>query len=164
MFKIVGKTIHITRGDVGTIEVTIPLRDKEGYLKYKDVNNNIYWYDEKNKKLYDNDYEESNLKLSTLTIQLYEFQENDVVRLNVFKYKDCGCIVLSKEVEAESGTNSVDISLTSEETTIEELINKPKKYWYEIVLNPDTNEQTIIGYDTDGEKQFWLYPEAKEER
>ncbi len=44
----------------------------------------------------------------------------------------------------------------------EEIINKPKKYCYEVILNPDTNEQTIIGYDTNGEKEFWLYPEGKE--
>lgn len=92
----------------------------------------------------------------------YVFQVGDVVRLNVFKCKDCGCVVLTKDVEVSKQGTSVDISLTSEDTTIEELINKPKKYWYEVVLNPDTNEQTIIGYDPDGEKEFWLYPEAKE--
>lgn len=92
----------------------------------------------------------------------YTFKVNDVVRLNVFKCKDCNCVVLRKDVKVTEECTSVDISLTSEDTTIEELINKPKKYWYEIELNPDTNAQTIIGYDLDGEKEFWLYPEAKE--
>lgn len=92
----------------------------------------------------------------------YAFKKDDVVRLNVFKAKDCGCVVLTKDVKVTEEKTSVDIPLTSKETTIEELINKPKKYWYEVVLNPDTNEQTIIGYDIQGEKEFWLYPEAKE--
>lgn len=92
----------------------------------------------------------------------YTFQKDDLVRLNVFKYKDCGCVVLTKETKAEIETTNLDISLTSEDTTIEELINKPKTYWYEIVLNPDTNEQTIVGYDENGPKEFILYPEAKE--
>lgn len=92
----------------------------------------------------------------------YVFKKDEVVRLNVFKSKDCGCIVLTKDVKVEKESTSVDIPLTSQETTIEELINKPKKYWYEVILNPDTNEQTIIGYDTNGEKEFWLYPEGKE--
>lgn len=70
----------------------------------------------------------------------YVFKKDDVVRLNVFKSKDCGCIVLTKDVKVEKESTSVDIPLTSKETTIEELINKPKKYWYEVILNPDTNE------------------------
>lgn len=92
----------------------------------------------------------------------YKFQKDDVVRLNVFKNMDCGCVVLTKEAKAEEETTSLDISLTSEDTTIEDLINQPKIYWYEIILNPDTNEQTIVGYDIDGPKEFVLYPEAKE--
>lgn len=92
----------------------------------------------------------------------YVFKKDDVVRLNVFKAKDCSCVLLTKDAKVTEEKTSVDISLTSEETTIEELINRPKKYWYEVVLNPDTNEQTIIGYDIQGEKEFWLYPEAKE--
>ena len=92
----------------------------------------------------------------------YVFKKDDVVRLNVFKSKDYGHIVLTKDVKVEKESTSVDIPLTSKETTIEQLINKPKKYCYEVILNPDTNEQTIIGYDTNGEKEFWLYPEGKE--
>ncbi len=93
----------------------------------------------------------------------YSFKKDEVVRINVFKSKDCGSIVLTKDVKVEKESISIDIPLTSQETSIEELINKPKKYWYEIILNPDTNEQTIVGYDTDGAKEFILYPEAKEE-
>lgn len=92
----------------------------------------------------------------------YAFKKDEVIRLNVFKNKDCSSIVLTKDVKVEKEDISVDIPLTSEETSIGEIINKPQKYWYEVILNPDTNEQTIIGYDTDGPKEFWLYPEGKE--
>lgn len=92
----------------------------------------------------------------------YIFKKDDVVRLNVFKRKDCSCVVLHKDVKASEETLELEISLTSENTKIEELINKPLKYWYEVVLNPETNPQTIIGYDIAGAKEFILYPEAKE--
>jgi hypothetical protein len=92
----------------------------------------------------------------------YTFQVGDIVRLNVFKRKDCGCVELQKDTEVKEAGSSVDIHLTSEDTKIGGIINKPTIYWYEIVLNPDTNPQTIIGYDKEGEKQFILYPEASD--
>lgn len=92
----------------------------------------------------------------------YTFQVGDVVRLNVFKRKDCGCVELQKDVTVETAGTSVDIHLTSENTKIGGIINKPTIYWYEVVLNPDTNPQTIIGYDAEGEKKFILYPEGND--
>lgn len=47
-----------------------------------------------------------------------------------------------------------------DETKIGEYISKPKEYWYEIELNPETYPQTIIGYDEDGPKVLILYPEG----
>lgn len=93
----------------------------------------------------------------------YIFSIGDVVKINVFKSKDCSNVVLSKNVTIEKESISAEIMLTSEDTTIGDLINKPKTYWYEIILNPDTNEQTIVGYDITGAKEFILYPEASEE-
>jgi hypothetical protein len=121
MFKIDNdKTIHLTRGNIASIDVTANNDDGTNYI----------------------------------------FQAGDVVRLNVFKNKDCGCIELQKDVTVEAETEAVEVNLTGEETRIGELINKPSKYWYEIELNPDTNPQTIIGYDIDGAKLFILYPEG----
>lgn len=121
MFKIDNdKTIHLTRGNIASIDVTANNDDGTNYI----------------------------------------FQAGDVVRLNVFKNKDCGCIELQKDVTVEAETETVEVNLTGEETRIGELINKPSKYWYEIELNPDTNPQTIIGYDIDGAKLFILYPEG----
>lgn len=93
----------------------------------------------------------------------YEFRKDEIIRINIFKNKDCSSVVLSKDIIVDKPSTSVTIPLTSKETTIEDVINKPKTYWYEIVLNPGENEQTIIGYDLDGAKEFILYPEAGDE-
>lgn len=117
MFKInpITKEIGITRGDIGTIELSI------------------------------NDY---------------TFKVGDIVRFKVFKSKDCKCVELQKDIEIKEEATLIEIPLTSEDTRIGDIINKPAKYWYEIELNPETNCQTIIGYDDEGEKLFTLYPEG----
>lgn len=93
----------------------------------------------------------------------YEFKAGDVVRFTVFKKKDCNCVVLNKDVTLDAASTEVEIYLTGSDTKIEGLISKPVDYWYEVVLNPETNPQTIIGYDLDGAKVLTLYPEASEE-
>lgn len=40
--------------------------DENGYIKYVNINNDIYWYDLNNNKLYDNNYEEVEIPLSDL--------------------------------------------------------------------------------------------------
>ena len=92
----------------------------------------------------------------------YVFQIGDVVRFKVFVRKQCCQIVLQKDVIVESATETVNISLTSTDSKMGEIINKPVDYWYEIELNPDTNPQTIIGYDSDGPKILRLFPEGGE--
>lgn len=93
----------------------------------------------------------------------YTFKANDVVRLNVFKRKDCNCIEIQKDFVVKQDTEKVQIELTKDDTKIGDVINKPVSYWYEIELNPNTSPQTIIGYDIDGEKIFRLYPEGGHE-
>ena len=90
----------------------------------------------------------------------YTFKEGDIVRIRVFEKNHHENVVIQKDATVESETTSVDISLYKEDTKIGELINKPKDYWYEVELNPDTSPQTIIGYDVDGPKLFRLYPEG----
>ena len=91
----------------------------------------------------------------------YIFQEGDVIRLKICPKKDTSTIILEKTVTVEKITTCIDITLTSEDTKIGDLINKPVDYWYEIELNPDSNNgQTILGYDEDGPKIFTLYPEG----
>lgn len=94
----------------------------------------------------------------------YIFKVNDVVRLKVFKRRDCNYVVLEKDtIVTEEGT-TVDIVLNSQDTKIGEIINKDVDYWYEVSLNPDTAEQTIIGYNVvDGKVEetiFKLMPEG----
>lgn len=90
----------------------------------------------------------------------YTFQRGDVVRFAVFKRNDCATVVLQKDFTVSEPADKVMVSLTKEDTTIGGIINKPFDYWYEIELNPETEPQTIIGYDIDGEKIFRLYPEG----
>ena len=90
------------------------------------------------------------------------FKVGDVVRLNVFKRKDCGCVELTKDVTVEEEGTTIYMPLTSQETKIGGIINKPTIYWYEIIVDPNGAEQTIVGYDQDGAKEFILYPEGNE--
>lgn len=123
MFKInEDKSIYITRGDIGTIEVSATTDDGADYT----------------------------------------FETGDVVRISVFEKKDCDSVVMQKDVQVTTQGKTVSLSLTMRDTKIGEVINKPKDYWYEIELNPETSPQTIIGYDEDGAKVFRLYPEGSD--
>lgn len=92
----------------------------------------------------------------------YEFQPGDVVRMKVYGKKDAETVVLQKDIAVTTKTDSVAIWLTEQDTKIGDVISKPTDYWYEIELNPDTNPQTIIGYDEDGAKVFKLFPEGRD--
>lgn len=94
---------------------------------------------------------------------LHTFKTGDIIRLDVFEKNRHDSIVLRKDVVVESEVSSVDISLHSSDTRIGETINKPKDYWYEIQLNPDTMQQTLIGYDNAGPKIFRLFPEGDDD-
>lgn len=94
--------------------------------------------------------------------KLYEFQAGEVVRLKIFEKKACENVVLQKDFPIEEATESVSLVLTEEDTRIGEIISKPVDYWYEIELNPESNPQTIVGYDEDGAKIFRLYPEGRD--
>lgn len=94
--------------------------------------------------------------------QPYTFQPNDVVRFKVFEKKGCDTVVLQKDFFVNAACESVDIELLRADTKIGEIIHKPKDFWYEVELNPETYPQTIIGYDEDGAKSFRLLPEGKD--
>lgn len=92
----------------------------------------------------------------------YAFKKGESIRFTIVEVKKVEEIVLAKEIQIEKESLSVEVPLYSEETAIGQIINKPKKYWYEVVLITDGEEQTILGYDDEGPKEFILYPEAKE--
>ena len=92
----------------------------------------------------------------------YKFQPGDIVRISVYGKKDAETVALQKDFPVNEVCESVFIYLEEADTKFEDIISKHKDYWYEIVLNPDTAPQTIIGYDEDGAKVFRLFPESDE--
>jgi hypothetical protein len=94
----------------------------------------------------------------------YMFQVGDIVRLAIYKKGNMNDTKLLKDVEVQSQTLEVDIELSADDTKLDNIINKPVDYWYEVTLNPSTEVHTIIGYDDiSGAKIFRLYPEGVDE-
>ena len=92
---------------------------------------------------------------------VYTFQPTEIVKFSVAEKRNEDNVVLQKIVEIEEAEDFVLISLTSEDTKIGDIINKPIVYWYEIsVQTVGGVTQTIIGYDDEGPKEFILNPEA----
>lgn len=154
------KTIHCTRGDHGAFNFNSPISDENGYLKYLDTDGNVYWYDATEKTLYDSNYQESDVELKSLTLELYEFNTGDVVRFKIMKANKCESVLKSKDITIDEPTKSIRIVLEKGDTKLEGIISKPLDYWYEIELNPDTTPKTILGFDKAGAKIFKLYPEG----
>lgn len=90
------------------------------------------------------------------------FMPGDLVRIKVYQKKNAANVVLQKDFHIATATQKVQIYLSKEDTKIGEVISKPVTYWYSIALiNPDNEEQTIIGYDDEtGAKTFVLLPEG----
>ena len=105
-----------------------------------------------------------NLHATTDKGETYIFKPEDVVRIKIMERKGCEDVVFQKVFVVEQETDTVEISLSGEETTIGSVISKPTDYWYEVELNPFTIPQTIIGYDDEGgAKIFKLFPEGNSE-
>lgn len=92
----------------------------------------------------------------------HQFQPGDKVRFKAFRKKDCNTVVIQRDFTVETAADTFVIPLTGADTKIGEVISKPVDYWYEVELNPETNPQTIIGYDDEGAKVFTLFPEGKD--
>lgn len=105
-----------------------------------------------------------NLSAKTDNGETYIFKPEDMVRIKIMEKKGCDEVVFQKGFTITEETDTVEIALTGEETTIGDVISKPTDYWYEIELNPFTHSQTIIGYDDEGgAKIFKLFPEGNSE-
>lgn len=156
MFKIKDSTIHCSRGDRGTIRLKIPFTDTKGYLKYEDSSHNAYWYDSKNKILYDSNYEKSSVSLDILTAMYYQFAVGDKIRLNIYKKNGYGEEPLKTiEVTVSNTSYYVDIVLTEADTTFGDIPNKATIYWFDITLN---DNQTVVCFNEDGPREFIQYP------
>ena len=120
-------------------------------------------YDSFTKQLQINRGDSTTLKINAKDSagEQYQFKVGEKVKLSIAERKNEENVIFSKTITvAEQGYN-VDIPLSSEDTKIGEIINKPVIYWYEIsVLTLNNEIQTIIGYDDDGAKEFVLNPEA----
>ena len=95
----------------------------------------------------------------------YKFQKDDVIRFKIFKKNKCDCIELQKDFETVEGSTSIDLDLLASEMKIGDIISKPVEYWYEIILNPETDyEITLVGYKNEnvGPKTLTLMPEGGE--
>ena len=90
----------------------------------------------------------------------YLFKENDIVRFTTVEKTHYESIILTQDVLVTADSEFVEVNLHESDTRIGDVINKPKDYWYEVTVNPDTAPQTIIGHDTAGPKIFRLYPEG----
>lgn len=123
----------------GTKKCFFYVQNERGEIMFKiDTNKNIY--------LTRGDVATINVTAKNSDGTDYVFKKDEVVRFNVFSKNACHDIVIRKDVVIEEETNVVNILLTSAETRFGELINKPVDYWYEIIINPDTAPQTIVGY------------------
>lgn len=87
------------------------------------------------------------------------FKVGDIIKFSIVRKKKFDDVVLQKKFIVEEEGIEFYFTLTKEDTTIGEIINKPVTYWYEIEYNGD---QTIIGYDENKQKEFILMPEAKD--
>ena len=153
------KMISWCRGESVEFNITLPIKDENGYVKYSD-GTNIYWYNPSNKKVYDAEYKKTSISVDALEVQLMTYTDGDVIRFKVFEKDDYNQVLIQKDFVAIEDDTRVKISLTSEETTIGEMINDYIDYCYEIELNPETNSKTIVGFDDDGEKIFRMFPEG----
>lgn len=156
MFKIEESTIHCSRGDRGAFSLKLPITDMQKNIKYEDASGNIYWYNKMNNKLYDANYNISNLSIEDLNSVFYKFQIGDKIKFNIYEKNGYNKnVLLTKEVEVKEEVESVYIELTEKETTFGTPVNKPTVFWYDITLN---EKLTIICYDEDGAKEFIEYP------
>lgn len=89
----------------------------------------------------------------------YTFQDGDKIEFKIMEKNDVEKILFQKTFFANAGEDYIDVTFESEDTRFTDYIDKPKAFWYEITLNPDTQPQTIIGYE-DSAKLFTLLPEG----
>ena len=89
----------------------------------------------------------------------YTFQVGDVIMFGVYNRNKLNeDALLLKEYTIDEAKTKVTLNFDKDDFVIGDLINKPVIYWYEIQLN----NNTIIGYDENGAKEFILYPEGSD--
>jgi hypothetical protein len=89
-----------------------------------------------------------------------KFQPGDVLRFTIYGKKEAGSVLMQKDFPISEVCETATIFLDSKDMTFGDVISKHKDYWYDIRLNPDTEQQTIVGYFEDGAVLFRLFPES----
>jgi hypothetical protein len=86
------------------------------------------------------------------------FKVNDTIVFSIMKKGNAGDIVFQKHFTVEEDAQTFDLVLLPNETRLGNVIKSGSvTYWYEIEYN---GVNTLVGYFTDGPKEFILYPEA----
>lgn len=156
MFKIKESTIHCSRGDSGAFTLKIPIMDANNNVKYKDINNGVYWYNTKKDELYDSNYNLSETSKDSLSMVYYKFQIGDTIKLSIYERNGYDKEpLMTKIISVTEEVESVYVELTEEDTTFGKINNKPVTFWYDITLN---DYLTVVCYDEDGAKEFIMYP------
>lgn len=89
---------------------------------------------------------------------VHTFEIGDIIRFSVKDKYSNPIPALRKDVIVSEETDTINIDLSKNDTTIGSLIDRPKKYVYDIAINED---ETVVGYNEEsGPKYFVLYPEA----
>ena len=135
MIRTEGTTIHITRGD--------KTNEKFNRLAFNFPILNISTGKEENYLFQLDD------KISFVVINKKGYTKEEILRKEY----------TIRELGYTAPIEVVEIPLTEEDTKSFPLANKPKTYWYDIVLNDTT---TILGYDDEGAKLLVAYPEVEE--
>lgn len=89
----------------------------------------------------------------------FDLTPGQKVFFKVFNPKDFNEVFIQKEIDISEVCSSVDIHLSSEDTTFGPIINKEVTYFYEISID---GTGTIIGYDPERKPRFILLPEGGE--
>lgn len=136
MIRTEGTTIHLTRGDAtktnyNRLAFNFPIYN----LGTKQEENYLFQLDD---------------KISFVVINKKGYTKEELLRKEY----------TPRELGYTAPVEVLEIPLTKEDTKSFPLANKPKVYWYDIVLNDET---TILGYDEDEAKQMIVYPEVEEE-
>lgn len=95
----------------------------------------------------------------------YEFQVDDVIRFKILQKDKMENVLLQKDFVITEAGEEQEIVIPAGDMKIGELKSKPEDFWYEIEINPDTdNTNTIEGYDIDlGPAIITILPEGGEQ-
>lgn len=92
------------------------------------------------------------------TESFYKFAPGDKISFAIYKKGKLNKpALLIKNFTVTEECTKYKIEISSDEMKIDKMYNMAVDYWYEITLNNDT---TVVGYDSDGAKIIWLWPEG----